>query len=104
MDKRFTAIVVISLLISVYEVFSNGNNGDEHEKDNSFKQFDDSDEEEPSFKYSKDAQRDLAAGEEEEVMIREPAGAKKTFKPPINMPPVKFAFWYVFWLLIFRMN
>nr|AVA09701.1 putative effector protein [Heterodera avenae] len=87
MDRRFTIFLMIALVTSIYEVLSNGH---ANEGDDSFKQFDDL-EEEPSYKYSTEAQKGFGV-EEEEVTIREPSGARDSFKLPINMPPVKFAF------------
>nr|Q9BN19.1 RecName: Full=Putative esophageal gland cell secretory protein 6; Flags: Precursor [Heterodera glycines]AAG21336.2 hypothetical esophageal gland cell secretory protein 6 [Heterodera glycines] len=87
MDRRFTVFLVIALVTSIYEVLSNGNLND---GDDSFKQFDEL-EENPAHKYSKEAQKGFEM-EEEEVTIREPSGTKESFKLPINMPPVKFSF------------
>ena len=99
MDKIFVILLATTTIISIYEVVSNENTqlkeGDEaktqNEKD-SFSQFDEVNNEEPSYKYSEEAQEE---GREDELKIREPTREKPkgAFKPPINMPPVKFAFW-----------
>jgi hypothetical protein len=98
MDRRFAILLAIATIVSIYEVVSNNNEKQQKGRENSaeqndadsFKQFEDA-EEEPAYKYSEEAQQQNDR-EDEEVQIREPAG-HGPIKPPINMPPITFAFW-----------
>jgi hypothetical protein len=73
----------------VFEVLSDspGGNAKEHseEEHDAFREFDD-----PADKYSEGAQ-------DEPLEIRAPTSndkvPSKNFVPPMNMPPVKFAYW-----------
>lgn len=87
LDKKFVTLLSVVLIISLYEILIRGDSEDTNE--DSFKQFEDV--EEPSYKYSKEAQDDVES--DDAVKIREPTGSKEAFKPPMNMPPVTFAFW-----------
>lgn len=97
MDRKFVILLCVVTIFSIYEVLSNNNadynnNNKEEETKDSFKQFDEEFEEQPAYKYTNDAQK---LQDDEQVPIREPTrhDTKTGFKPPINMPPIKFAFW-----------
>ncbi|KAI6191896.1 putative esophageal gland cell secretory protein 6 [Aphelenchoides bicaudatus] len=90
---KFTKIVLFTLaIISVFEVLSDspqekskGHSEDEHD---AFREFDD-----PADKYTQETQNDQA----EHLEIRAPSGSdsntpSKTFIPPMNMPPIRFAY------------
>jgi len=86
---RFTKVVLILLaIISVFEVFSDNQhtNTKDHseEEHDAFREFDD-----PAEKYTEAAQ-------DEQLEIRAPTGSDnapgKTFIPPMDMPPIKFAY------------
>lgn len=85
---RFTKIVLFTLaIISVFEVLSDSPNAKDHseEEHDAFREFDD-----PADKYSEVAQ-------DEPLKIRAPTGEdnapSKSFVPPMDMPPIKFAYW-----------
>jgi hypothetical protein len=86
----FTKVLLLLLaIVSIIEVFSDNphsaksdQNTDEHD----FREFD----EEPAEKYAESAQ-------EEHIEIRQPSEDTnvpgKSFIPPMNMPPIRFAYW-----------
>lgn len=88
--QKFTAVVVLSLtVISLFEVFMNSQEADAgHAEDShdAFSEFDD-----PSDQYTASQKE-----HEEPLEIREQVSTeagKSTFVPPIDMPPIRFAFW-----------
>lgn len=98
MNQAFASVFAIIFIISILEVTTfNSKDHDENTHDETFHEFDD----DPSYEYSsKVANQDIDHNEKAEnddsIEIRQPTGSKPSsvFKTPINMPLVRFAFWF----------
>lgn len=99
MNRAFATVFGIIFVISILEVttsnFKESNEHDENMQDEAFHEFD-----EDSYEYPNKAahQNDEKLENDDTIKIRQPTGVKPNtaFKTPINMPPVRFAFWYVY--------